>query len=104
MMESETRKELKILLENSSEKIKVFNFLTKYGFFIHHPSRFINSFYFDNNFIDHKLRFLGMADVVRATMEELSSKNELSYEVELDAVMEIDMRARSVAKMFVDKF
>ena len=57
-----------------------------------------------DNFIDHKLSFLGMADVVRATMEELSSKNELSYEVELDAVMEIDMRARSVAKMFVDKF
>ena len=57
-----------------------------------------------DNFIDHKLSFLGMADVVRATMDELSSKNELSYEVELDAVMEIDMRARSVAKMFVDKF
>ena len=60
MMESETRKELKILLENSSEKIKVFNFLTKYGFFIHHPSRFINSFYFDNNFIDHKLSIEGL--------------------------------------------
>ena len=44
MMGSETRKELKILLENSSEKIKVFNFLTKYGFFIHHPSRYYKFF------------------------------------------------------------
>ena len=57
-----------------------------------------------DNFIDHKLSFLGMADVVRATMEELLSKNELSSEVELEAVMEIDIRARSITKMFVDKF
>ena len=57
-----------------------------------------------DNFLDHKLSFLGMADVVRATMDELSSKNELSSEVELEAVMEIDIQARSIAKMFVDKF
>ena len=45
-----------------------------------------------------------MADVVKATIDELSSKNQLSLELELDAVMEIDSHARSVAKMFVDKF
>ena len=56
-----------------------------------------------DNFLDHKLSFLGMADVVRATMDELSSKNELSSEMELEAVMEIDIQARSIAKMFVDK-
>ena len=57
-----------------------------------------------DNFLDHKLSFLGMADVVSATMDELASKNQLSPEVELDAVLEIDSHARSVAKMFVDKF
>ena len=45
-----------------------------------------------------------MADVVKATIDELSSKNQLSSELELDAVLEIDSYARSVAKMFVDKF
>ena len=57
-----------------------------------------------DNFLDHKLSFLGMADVVRATLEELTSKNILSSEVELEAVMEIDIQARSVAKTFVKKF
>ena len=57
-----------------------------------------------DNFLDHKLSFLGMADVVSATMDELASKNQLSSELELDAVLEIDSYARSVAKMFVDKF
>ena len=57
-----------------------------------------------DNFLDHKLSFLGMADVVSATMDELASKNQLSSELELDAVLEIDSHARSVAKMFVDKF
>jgi len=57
-----------------------------------------------DNFLDHKLSFLGMADVVRATMDKLSSKNELSSEMELEAVMEIDIQARSIAKMFIDKF
>ena len=57
-----------------------------------------------DNFLDHKLSFLGMTDVVKATIDELTSKNQLSSEVELDAVVEIDSHARSVAKMFVDKF
>ena len=57
-----------------------------------------------DNFLDHKLSFLGMADVVKATIDELSSKNQLSSELELDTVLEIDSYARSVAKMFVDKF
>tara|TARA_B100001564_G_scaffold208245_1_gene175305 strand:- start:387 stop:1550 length:1164 start_codon:yes stop_codon:yes gene_type:complete len=57
-----------------------------------------------DNFLDHKLSFLGMADVVRATMDELSSKNQLSSEVELEGVLDIDRQARSIAKIFVDKF
>ena len=57
-----------------------------------------------DNFLDHKLSFLGMADVVKATIDELTSKNLLSSDVELDAVLEIDSHARLVAKMFVDKF
>ena len=57
-----------------------------------------------DSFLDHKLSFLGMADVVRATMDELSSKNQLSSEVELEAVIDIDKQARSIAKIFVGKF
>ena len=57
-----------------------------------------------DNFLNHKLSFLGMADVVKATIDVLSSKNQLSSELELDAVLEIDSYARSIAKMFVDKF
>ena len=57
-----------------------------------------------DNFLDHKLSFLGMADVVRATMDELSSKNQLSLEVELEAVIDIDRQARLIAKIFIDKF
>ena len=56
-----------------------------------------------DNFLDYKLSFLGMADIVRATMEELTSKNLLSSEMELEAVIEIDLQARSVAKTFVEK-
>ena len=56
-----------------------------------------------DNFLDYKLSFLGMADIVRATMEELTSKNLLSSQVELEAVIEIDLQARSVAKTFVEK-
>ena len=56
-----------------------------------------------DNFLDYKLSFLGMADIVRAIMEELTSKNLLSSEVELEAVIEIDLQARSVAKTFVEK-
>ena len=57
-----------------------------------------------DNFLDRKLSFLGMADVVRATMDELSSKNRLSSEVEIEAVIDIDLQARSVAKKFVGKY
>ena len=45
-----------------------------------------------------------MADVVRATMEELSSKNQLTSDIELEAVIDIDLQARSIAKMLIDKF
>ena len=57
-----------------------------------------------DNFLALKLSFLGMSDVVRATMEELSSKNMLSSEVELEAVMNIDLQARLIAKGFINKF
>jgi len=57
-----------------------------------------------DSFLEYKLSFLGMADVVKATMEELSSKNKLSSEVELEAVMDIDLQARSVARTLIDKF
>ena len=57
-----------------------------------------------DNFLDHKLSFLGMADVVRATMDELSSKNQLGPVLDIEAVLDIDLRARSIAKKFIDKF
>ena len=57
-----------------------------------------------DNFLDHKLSFLGMADVVRATMDELSSKNQLGPVLDIEAVLDVDLRARSIAKKFVDKF
>ena len=57
-----------------------------------------------DSFLEYKLSFLGMADVVKATMEELSSKNKLSSEVELEAVMDIDLQARSIARSLIDKF
>ena len=57
-----------------------------------------------DNFLDHKLSFLGMADVVRATMDELSSKNQLGPVLDIEAVLDIDLQARSIAKKFVDKF
>ena len=44
-----------------------------------------------------------MSDVVRATMDELTASNQLDQVVELDAVMEIDLLARSVAKKYVEK-
>ena len=56
-----------------------------------------------DSFLEYKLSFLGMADVVKATMEELSSKNKLSSEVELEAVMDIDLQARSIARTLIDK-
>ena len=57
-----------------------------------------------DSFLEYKLSFLGMADVVKATMEELSSKNKLSSEVELEAVIDIDLQARSTARTLIDKF
>ena len=57
-----------------------------------------------DNFLDRKLGFLGMADVVRATMDELSSRNRLSSEVDIETVIEIDLLARSIANKFAEKF
>ena len=39
-----------------------------------------------------------MSDVVRATMDELTAKNKLDQAVELEAILEIDLYARSVAR------
>ena len=44
-----------------------------------------------------------MADVVRATMDQLASKNELDSEVELDSIIALDYLARSVAKKYIGK-
>ena len=56
-----------------------------------------------DNFINYKLSFPGMADVVRATMDELNSKNELDDELEIERIMELDLMARSIAKKYVEK-
>ena len=56
-----------------------------------------------DSFINYKLSFLGMADVVRATLDELNSKNELDKVVEIERIMEIDLLARSIAKKYVEK-
>ena len=56
-----------------------------------------------DNFINYKLSFPGMADVVRATMEELNSKNELNDELEIERILELDLMARSIAKKYVKK-
>ena len=56
-----------------------------------------------DNFISFKLSFPGMADVVRATMDELASKNELDSELELDSIIALDYLARSVAKTYIGK-
>ena len=53
-----------------------------------------------DNFLNLKLSFLGMSDVVSATMDELTASNKLDQVVELEAVMEIDLLARSVGKLF----
>ena len=57
-----------------------------------------------DNFISYKLSFPGMADVVRATMDELYSNKELDYELDIEAIMELDFLARSIAKKHVEKF
>ena len=56
-----------------------------------------------DNFINYKLSFPGMADVVRATMDELNSRNELDNELEIERIMELDLLARSIAKKYVEK-
>ena len=56
-----------------------------------------------DSFINYKLSFLGMADVVRATLDELNSKNELDKLVEIERIMELDLLARSIAKKYVEK-
>ena len=56
-----------------------------------------------DNFINYKLSFPGMADVVRATMDELNSKNELDDELDIERIMELDLMARSIAKKYVEK-
>ena len=56
-----------------------------------------------DNFINHKLSFPGMADVVRATMDELNSKNELDDELQIERIIELDLMARSIAKKYVKK-
>ena len=57
-----------------------------------------------DNFINCKLSFSGMADVVRATMDELYSNKELDHELEIEAIMGLDLLARSIAKKHVQKF
>ena len=56
-----------------------------------------------DNFINYKLSFPGMAHVVRATMDELNSKNELDDELEIERIMELDLIARSIAKKYIEK-
>ena len=57
-----------------------------------------------DNFISNNLSFPGMADVVRATMDELASKNELDTDLELENIIALDSLARSVAKTYIGKF
>ena len=56
-----------------------------------------------DNFINYKLSFPGMAHVVRATMDELNSKNELDDEPEIERIIELDLIARSIAKKYIEK-
>ena len=60
MILSDNRKELKIVLNTPSDFFKANTFLIKNNFNLNYPSRFINSFYFDNNYIDHKLSIEGI--------------------------------------------
>ncbi len=56
-----------------------------------------------DNFINYKLSFTGMADVVRATMDELNSRNELKNELVIETIMELDVLTRSIAKKIIEK-
>ena len=57
-----------------------------------------------DNFINYKLSFLGMADVVRATMDDLYSRKELDHVLDIETIIELDLLARSIAKKHVEKF
>ena len=57
-----------------------------------------------DDFLNHQLKFTEMADVVRATMDELVSQNRLDKVVELEAVKAVDKLARSVARKSAEKF
>ena len=57
-----------------------------------------------DDFLNHQLKFTEMADVVRATMDELVSQNRLDKVVELEAVKVVDNLARSVARKSAEKF
>ena len=57
-----------------------------------------------DDFLNHQLKFTEMADVVRATMDELVSQNRLDKVVELEAVKAVDNLARSVARKSAEKF
>ncbi len=56
-----------------------------------------------DNFINYKVSFTGMADVVQATMDELNARNELDSELEIENIMELDLLARLIAKKYVEK-
>ena len=60
MTQNESRQELKLVLRNSIDLIKINSFLIQNGFDIQYPSRTINSFYFDNDFMDHNLSMEGI--------------------------------------------
>ena len=60
MTQNESRQELKLVLRNSIDLIKINSFLIQNGFNIKYPSRTINSFYFDNDFMDHNLSMEGI--------------------------------------------
>ena len=57
-----------------------------------------------DDFLNHQLKFTEMADVVRATMDEMVSQNRLDKVVELEAVKAVDKLARSVARKSAEKF
>lgn len=57
-----------------------------------------------DDFLNHQLKFTEMADVVRATMDEMVSQNRLDKVVELEAVKVVDNLARSVARKSAEKF
>ena len=57
-----------------------------------------------DSFLGFHLKFTDMANVVSATMDQLSKDNFLNNSVEIDAVMEIDKYARMLAQKNVKNF